>query len=105
VLVKLEKQGFNTVPCAMATKLTMDRQGIRKLVAEQLDLPTSKFKFASTKKEYLDSVKKINLPFLIKPVMSSSGKGQSIVKTNNDTHNAWDYAHSASRRNIKSVIV
>jgi len=105
VLVKLEKQGFNVIPCAMATKLTMDRQGIRQLAAEELGLATSKFRFAATKEEYLSAVKEVGLPFVIKPVMSSSGKGQSVVKVDNDIIKAWEYAHSASRGNIKSVIV
>ena len=105
VLVKLEKQGFNVIPCAMATKLTMDRQGIRQLAAEELGLATSKFRFAATKEEYLSAVKEVGLPFVIKPVMSSSGKGQSVVKVDNDIIKAWEYAHSASRGNTKRVIV
>ena len=105
VLVKLEKQGFNVIPCAMATKLTMDRQGIRQLASEELGLVTSKFKFAATKEEYLNAVKEVELPFVIKPVMSSSGKGQSIVKTDADILNAWEYAQSGSRGNSSSVII
>jgi phosphoribosylglycinamide formyltransferase 2 len=104
VLVKLEKEGFNVIPCAMATKLTMDRQGIRQLASEELGLATSKFKFATTKEEYLKAIKEVEIPFVIKPVMSSSGKGQSIVK-NDDIVKAWDYAQSGSRGNSKSVIV
>lgn len=105
VLVKLEKEGFNVIPCAMATKLTMDRQGIRQLASEELGLATSKFRFASTKDEYFKAVEEVKLPFVVKPVMSSSGKGQSIVKDCASVENAWEYAHSAARGNTKSVIV
>lgn len=105
VLVKLEKEGFNVIPCAMATKLTMDRQGIRQLASEELGLATSKFKFATTKEEYLKAVKEVEIPFVIKPVMSSSGKGQSIVKNSANIEKAWDYAQSGSRGNSNSVII
>lgn len=105
VLVKLEKEGFNVIPCAMATKLTMDRQGIRQLASKELGLATSKFRFASTKDEYFKAVEEVKLPFVVKPVMSSSGKGQSIVKDSASVENAWEYAHSAARGNTKSVIV
>ncbi|QWU99259.1 formate-dependent phosphoribosylglycinamide formyltransferase [Francisella salimarina] len=104
-LVKLEAHNFNIVPCAKATKLTMDRQGIRSLAANELDLATSKFAFANSEKEYLDAVETIGLPFVIKPVMSSSGKGQSIVKEHNEVQKAWDYAQSGSRGHAKGVIV
>ncbi|WP_265575277.1 formate-dependent phosphoribosylglycinamide formyltransferase [Francisella adeliensis] len=105
VLVNLEKEGFNVIPCAMATKLTMDRQGIRQLASKKLGLATSKFRFASTKDEYFKAVEEVKLPFVVKPVMSSSGKGQSIVKDSASVENAWEYAHSAARGNTKSVIV
>ncbi|API87648.1 formate-dependent phosphoribosylglycinamide formyltransferase [Francisella uliginis] len=104
-LIRLENQGFNIIPCAKATKLTMDRQGIRALAAQDLDLPTSKFAFANSEEEYLDAVKKISLPYVIKPVMSSSGKGQSIVKDSKQIEEAWDYAQSDSRGHAKGVIV
>ncbi|MEY8766721.1 MULTISPECIES: formate-dependent phosphoribosylglycinamide formyltransferase [Francisella] len=104
-LVKLEAHNFNIVPCAKATKLTMDRQGIRSLAANELGLATSKFAFANSEKEYLDAVETIGLPFVIKPVMSSSGKGQSIVKEHNEVQKAWDYAQSGSRGHAKGVIV
>ncbi|WP_150463324.1 formate-dependent phosphoribosylglycinamide formyltransferase [Francisella sp. XLW-1] len=105
ILVKLEAYNFNIVPCAKATKLTMDRQGIRSLAANELDLATSKFAFANSEKEYLDAVETIGLPFVIKPVMSSSGKGQSIVKEHNEVQKAWNYAQSGSRGHAKGVIV
>ncbi|WP_395167317.1 formate-dependent phosphoribosylglycinamide formyltransferase [Francisella salimarina] len=104
-LVKLEAHNFNIVPCAKATKLTMDRQGIRSLAANELGLATSKFAFANSEKEYLDAVETIGLPFVIKPVMSSSGKGQSIVKEHNEVQKAWNYAQSGSRGHAKGVIV
>lgn len=104
-LVKLEARGFNVIPCAKATKLTMDRQGIRALAAQELNLPTSKFAFANTEEEYLDAVKSIGIPFVIKPVMSSSGKGQSIVKDSNNITKAWEYAQSGSRGHANGVIV
>ncbi|WP_150465793.1 formate-dependent phosphoribosylglycinamide formyltransferase [Francisella sp. SYW-2] len=105
ILVKLEAHNFNIVPCAKATKLTMDRQGIRSLAANELGLATSKFAFANSEKEYLDAVETIGLPFVIKPVMSSSGKGQSMVKEHNEVQKAWDYAQSGSRGHAKGVIV
>ncbi|MBK2266912.1 formate-dependent phosphoribosylglycinamide formyltransferase [Francisella philomiragia] len=104
-LVKLEAHNFNIVPCAKATKLTMDRQGIRSLAANELGLATSKFAFANSQKEYLDAVEVIGLPFVIKPVMSSSGKGQSIVKERSEVQKAWDYAQSGSRGHAKGVII
>lgn len=104
-LIRLENQDFNIIPCAKATKLTMDRQGIRALAAQDLNLPTSKFAFANSEKEYLDAVNNIGLPYVIKPVMSSSGKGQSIVKDSKQIEEAWDYAQSGSRGHAKGVIV
>jgi phosphoribosylglycinamide formyltransferase 2 len=105
VLVKLEKEGFNVIPCASATKLTMDRQGIRNLASKHLGIQTSKYAFATTKDEYMTAVWNIRLPFVIKPVMSSSGKGQSIVKTQADISDAWDYAQEGSRGHADGVIV
>ncbi|AVC43500.1 phosphoribosylglycinamide formyltransferase 2 [Francisella tularensis subsp. novicida] len=104
-LVKLEAHNFNIIPCAKATKLTMDRQGIRALAAQELNLQTSKFAFANSEQEYLDVIQSIGLPFVIKPVMSSSGKGQSIVKEHNEIKKAWDYAQNGSRGHAKGVIV
>ncbi|AIT10305.1 phosphoribosylglycinamide formyltransferase [Candidatus Francisella endociliophora] len=104
-LIRLEKQGFNIIPCAKATKLTMDRQGIRALAAQELNLPTSKFAFARNEKEYLEAIEYVGTPFVIKPVMSSSGKGQSIVTNPDNIYKAWEYAHTASRGHANSVIV
>lgn len=105
ILIELEKEGFNIIPCAKATKITMDRQGIRNLAADKLGLSTSKFAFANTKEQYLDIIKTINLPFVIKPIMSSSGKGQSIVKNIDDIEKAWQYAQSGSRGHANSIII
>ncbi|MED7788859.1 formate-dependent phosphoribosylglycinamide formyltransferase [Francisella sp. 19X1-34] len=104
-LLKLENQGFNIIPCAKATKLTMDRQGIRALAAQELNLPTSKFKFANSEDEYLDAINDIKLPYVIKPIMSSSGKGQSIVKDSKDIKKAWEYAQTGSRGHANGVII
>ena len=105
VLVKLEKQGFNITPCASATKLTMDRQGIRDLASHDLGIKTSKYAFATTKEQYQGVAENIGLPFVIKPVMSSSGKGQSVVKHSDDIDIAWEYAHDGSRGHADCVIV
>lgn len=104
-LIKLEEEGFNVVPTARAARLTMNREGIRRLAAEELDLPTSPYRFAGDKDEYLAAVKEVGLPCVIKPVMSSSGKGQSLVKTDADIDAAWDYAQSGGRAGQGRVIV
>jgi len=96
-LVELESEGFKVIPTARATSLTMDREGIRRLAAEELKLPTSPYRFAGSKEEYLAAVKEIKLPAVVKPVMSSSGKGQSTVKLEQDIEKAWDYAQQGSR--------
>lgn len=104
-LIKLEEEGFNVVPTARAARLTMNREGIRRLAAEELGLPTSPYRFAGDKDEYLAAVKEVGLPCVIKPVMSSSGKGQSLVKTDADIDAAWDYAQSGGRAGQGRVIV
>ncbi|MCQ6261506.1 formate-dependent phosphoribosylglycinamide formyltransferase [Alcanivorax sp. MM125-6] len=104
-LIKLEEEGFNVVPTARAARLTMNREGIRRLAAEELGLPTSPYRFAGDKDEYLAAVKEVGLPCVIKPVMSSSGKGQSLVKTEDDIDAAWDYAQSGGRAGQGRVIV
>ncbi|UWN51398.1 Phosphoribosylglycinamide formyltransferase 2 [Alcanivorax sp. ALC70] len=104
-LIKLEAEGFNVVPTARAARLTMNREGIRRLAAEELGLPTSPYRFAGDKDEYLAAVKEVGLPCVIKPVMSSSGKGQSLVKTEDDIDAAWDYAQSGGRAGQGRVIV
>lgn len=104
-LQELELEGFNVIPTAMATRLTMDREGIRKLAAEKLSLPTSNYRFAGTKEEYLAAVDVIGFPFVIKPIMSSSGKGQSVVKNTSQVDAAWHYAQQGGRAGEGRVIV
>ncbi|THB74343.1 MAG: formate-dependent phosphoribosylglycinamide formyltransferase [Gammaproteobacteria bacterium] len=104
-LVALEQEGFNVVPTAQAAKLTMNREGIRRLAAEDLGLQTSRYKFAATKDEYLAAIDEIGVPCVVKPIMSSSGKGQSLVKSNQDVENAWEYAQQGGRAGKGKVIV
>ncbi|MBL7251375.1 formate-dependent phosphoribosylglycinamide formyltransferase [Alloalcanivorax marinus] len=104
-LIKLEEEGFNVVPTARAARLTMNREGIRRLAAEELGLPTSPYRFAGDKDEYLAAIKDVGLPCVIKPVMSSSGKGQSLVKSEDQIDAAWDYAQSGGRAGQGRVIV
>lgn len=104
-LVALESEGFNVVPTARATQLTMDREGIRRLAAEELGLKTSPYAFAGTKEEYMAAVEQIGFPSVVKPVMSSSGKGQSVIKSMDQAEAAWDYAQSGARGGAGRVIV
>src|SRR5579885_1482027 len=104
-LVELEKEGYKVVPTAMAAELTMNREGIRRLAAEQLHLNTSPYQFASTPEEYREAVKMIGLPCVVKPVMSSSGKGQSIVRSEDEIQQAWVTAQTAGRAGACHVIV
>ncbi len=104
-LVELEKQGLNVVPTANATKLTMNREGIRRLAAEELKLPTSPYRFVDTYDELIEAVKFVGMPCVIKPVMSSSGKGQSVIKTEADIRTSWDYAQDGGRTGAGRVIV
>lgn len=104
-LVKLEEEGYRVIPTARAVNLTMNREGIRRLAAEELGLPTSPYRFAGTREEYLAAVNEIGLPLVVKPVMSSSGKGQSTVKTEDDIEAAWEYAQSGGRAGKGRVIV
>lgn len=104
-LVELEKGGLRVIPTARAAWLTMDREGIRRLAAEELKLPTSRYRFCDTETEYRDAVASIGLPFVIKPVMSSSGKGQSVVREESELQHAWDYAQSGGRAGKGRVIV
>jgi len=105
VLIDLEKEGFNVIPCAKAVKYTMNRIGIRRLAAEGVGLPTSKYRFASDIETYKKAVKDIGLPVVVKPVMSSSGKGQSIVKREDDIEKAWYYAQENARGKGGEVII
>jgi phosphoribosylglycinamide formyltransferase 2 len=105
VLIELENEGFTVVPCAKAVKYTMNRIGIRRLAAEEVGLPTSKYKFASDIESYKKAIKEIGLPAVVKPVMSSSGKGQSIVKKEEDIEKAWYYAQENARGKGGEVII
>lgn len=104
-LEELEQEGFNVIPTARATRLTMDREGIRKIVAEDLGIRTSPYAFASTEEEFLAAVDKIGTPCVVKPVMSSSGKGQSVVEPGDRALDAWEYAIAGSRGRSQRVIV
>lgn len=104
-LIDLEKEGFTVIPSANATKLTMNREGIRTLAAENLKLQTSPYKFAGTKDEFVQAVKAIGMPCVVKPIMSSSGKGQSVVKREADIDQAWQYAQEGGRSGGGRVII
>ncbi|MFH4454155.1 formate-dependent phosphoribosylglycinamide formyltransferase [Vibrio alginolyticus] len=104
-LVELEEKGLNVVPTAKATKLTMNREGIRRLAAEELELTTSPYRFADTFEDFKAAVEHVGIPCVVKPVMSSSGKGQSIIKTEDDVAKAWDYAQEGGRTGAGRVIV
>lgn len=104
-LVELEKQGLNVVPTANATKLTMNREGIRRLAAEELNLPTSPYRFVDSYEALVEAVQFVGMPCVIKPVMSSSGKGQSVIKTEADIQASWDYAQDGGRSGAGRVIV
>ncbi len=104
-LAQLESEGWRVVPSARAAQLTMNREGIRRLAAEDLGLPTSPYRFAATRDEYLSAVEAVGMPCVVKPIMSSSGKGQSTVHSTDDIDRAWDYAQSGSRSGAGKVIV
>ena len=104
-LLDLEADGARVVPTARATRLTMDREGIRRLAAEELGLRTSPYRFAASETEYQQAITDIGLPCVVKPVMSSSGKGQSLVRTAEDVATAWRYALEAGRGQDPRVIV
>ncbi|RNW07496.1 formate-dependent phosphoribosylglycinamide formyltransferase [Serratia nematodiphila] len=105
MLVELERQGHRVVPCAEATRLTMNREGIRRLAAEELGLPTSSYRFADSEATFRQAVEHIGYPCIVKPVMSSSGKGQSLIRTPEQLQSAWDYAQQGSRAGGGRVIV
>lgn len=104
-LIALEQQGQRVIPTARATQLTMNRAGIRRLAAEDLGLPTSPYRFATTEAEYEAAVAAIGLPCVVKPIMSSSGKGQSVVRQPEEVAAAWAYARQAGRGGSAEVIV
>ena len=104
-LVELEQEGWRVIPTARATNLTMNREGIRRLAAEELGLKTSPYRFAETEAEYHQAIAELGLPCVVKPVMSSSGKGQSIVRTEAEIDAAWQYAQSGGRTQNRRIIV
>lgn len=104
-LVELEEKGLNIVPTAKATKLTMNREGIRRLAAEELALNTSPYQFADSFEDFKAAVEHVGIPCVVKPVMSSSGKGQSVIKSEEDVQTAWDYAQEGGRTGAGRVIV
>ena len=104
-LVELEKEGFNVIPTAKATFLTMNREGIRRLAAEDLNIATSPYRFASSKEEFEQAVAAIGIPCVVKPIMSSSGHGQSVIKTTADIEKSWKIAQEGGRTGAGRVIV
>jgi phosphoribosylglycinamide formyltransferase 2 len=104
-LVELEAEGFTVIPSARAAQLTMNREGIRRLAAEELGLPTSPYEFADSLEAYRESVARIGYPCVVKPIMSSSGKGQSLLQGPDDLQAAWDYAQEGGRAGKGRVIV
>lgn len=105
VLVELEKEGYNVTPTANAAFLTMNREGIRRLAAEELGVATSPYRFASDFEEFKESVKAVGIPCVIKPIMSSSGHGQSVIKSEADIENSWRIAQEGGRAGAGRVIV
>lgn len=105
VFIEAENSGTIVIPSAKAVNLTMNREGIRKLAAETLGLNTSKYKFAGDKQEFINAVNEIGMPCIVKPIMSSSGKGQSTIKSASDVDSAWEYAQSGGRAGAGKVIV
>ncbi len=104
-LVELEAEGFNVVPTARAAQLTLNREGIHRLAAEELGLPTSPYHFADTFEDYAAAVRAVGYPCVVKPIMSSSGKGQSVLKGDADLQRAWDHAQEGGRAGKGRVIV
>ena len=104
-LVDLENEGYTVIPTARAARLTMNREGIRRLAAETLGLQTSPYRFAASESEYRAAVSALGLPCVVKPIMSSSGKGQSVIKTEKDIMHAWQYAQAGGRAGAGKVIV
>lgn len=104
-LVELEKQGYHVTPTANAAFLTMNREGIRRLAAEQLGVKTSPYLFASTYEEFSEAVKQVGIPCVVKPIMSSSGHGQSVVKSTDDIERSWHIAQEGGRAGAGRVIV
>ncbi len=104
-LVELEKEGYRVVPTARAARLTMNREGIRRLAAEELGLPTSPYRFAATRSEFDAAVAEIGIPCVVKPIMSSSGHGQSVIRDASEIDSAWKTAQEGGRAGAGKVIV
>ncbi|WP_110928682.1 phosphoribosylglycinamide formyltransferase 2 [Bacillus massiliglaciei] len=104
-LIELEKEGFDVIPTARAARLTMDREGIRRLAAETLELPTAQYRFADTYEEFIRSAHEIGFPNVVKPLMSSSGKGQSVCRTEEDLEKCWKVAQEGGRVQNGRVII
>ena len=104
-LVELESEGYTVIPTARAARLTMNREGIRRLAAEELGLPTSSYRFAATHEEFDAAVAEIGIPCVVKPIMSSSGKGQSTIREAADIETAWAYAQEGGRTGAGKVII
>ena len=104
-LAELESEGFHVIPTARATQLTMNREGIRRLAAEDLNLTTSPYQFADTFDAFAKAIAEIGTPCVVKPIMSSSGKGQSVIKSDADIQKAWDYAQEGGRAGKGKVII
>lgn len=104
-LVKLEEEGYRVIPTARAAKLTMDREGIRRLASEKLGLPTAGYKFADTYEQFVQAVKETGYPCVVKPLMSSSGKGQSVCREEKDIKQSWNIAMEGGRVQNGRVII
>ncbi len=104
-LVELEQEGFNVIPTANAARLTMNREGIRRLAAEGLGIPTSNYQFVDNREDFEKAVSEIGIPCVVKPSMSSSGKGQSTIKSEADIEKSWTYAQEGGRTGAGRVIV
>ena len=105
MLMELEAEGYTVIPSARAAHLTMNREGIRRLAAEELGIRTSPYRFASSREEFEQAVQEIGLPCVVKPIMSSSGKGQSTIRGEDDIEPAWNYAQGGGRTGAGKVII
>ena len=104
-LVELENEGYTVIPTARAAQLTMNREGIRRLAAEELGIRTSPYRFASNRDEFDQALSEVGIPCVVKPIMSSSGKGQSTIKRESDIDKAWNYAQEGGRSGAGKVII
>ncbi|WP_028485661.1 formate-dependent phosphoribosylglycinamide formyltransferase [Thiomicrorhabdus chilensis] len=104
-LAEMEQQGVTIIPTARATQLTMNREGIRRLAAEELKIPTSPYEFADTLEDFNAAIERIGMPCVVKPIMSSSGKGQSVIKSADQIEQAWSYAQEGGRAGKGRVII